>query len=118
MNSAVGAAQSKPGMLVAVTDPESNAMVAKTPGAIGATGLTSIMVENLSLNTLTLNGVKGTTQNLSSGAYPLAKDIRFITMTTISPAAVKLLKFVFSREGRSIAEKAGVFVPASSSFSN
>jgi hypothetical protein len=54
---------------------ESYSLVAKTWGGLGASGLTSLMVEKLPLNILTLNGVKPVPEMLASKAYPLAKDI-------------------------------------------
>jgi phosphate transport system substrate-binding protein len=45
MNDAISQAQGQQGMMTAVTDPESNQMVAKTIGSIGAAGLAGIMVE-------------------------------------------------------------------------
>ncbi len=114
MEHAISSARSHPGMTVAVTDPESNDLVARTTGAIGASGLSAVVVRKLPLNVLTLNGVSGTTKNLANGSYPLAKDNRFITTTSTTAAARKFLEFVYSSQGRSIAEKAGVLVSANS----
>jgi phosphate transport system substrate-binding protein len=114
MNNALTASQSRHGMIIAVTDPEAYAAIAKTPGGLGASGLTSIIVEKLPLNILTLNGVKPTPEMLASETYPLAKDINFITTPRTPPAALKFIEFVYSTQGRAIAEKAGVLVTAGS----
>lgn len=112
MNIAISKAHSHPGMIVAVTDPEAYLAVSKTPGGLGMTGLTSIITGKLPLNSISLNGIKPTLKNLASGAYPLFKEISFVTTTRTTPAALKFIKFVYSPQGRAIAEKGGVFVTA------
>jgi phosphate transport system substrate-binding protein len=113
MDSAITKSHSHPGMIIAVTDPEAYSAVSKTPGGLGATGLTSIITEKLPLNTLSLNGIKPTPKNLASGAYPLFKEISFVTTPRTTPAALRFISFVYSPQGRAIAEKAGVLVTAS-----
>jgi phosphate transport system substrate-binding protein len=110
MDSALSAARKSPGMTVAVTDPESNTAVASIPGALGASGLSSLLVGKLPLNTLSLNGVKPTAKALSSGAYPLAKEVRFVTTERLPPIAQKFINFAYSSQGRSIASRAGLLV--------
>jgi phosphate transport system substrate-binding protein len=110
MDSALAASLSRPGMIVAVTDPEAYNTVVRTPGGLGATGLTSIVTEKLPLNVLSLNGVKPTPKNLANGTYPLFKEFGFVTTPRTSPAALKFLNFVYSPQGRSTAAKAGVLV--------
>ena len=110
MDSAIDMARKQKGMVVAVTDPESNEAVAITPGSLGATSLTSLLVDKPALNPLSLNGVKATVKALANGTYPLAKDIRFVTTNKTPPAALKFLEFVYSAQGRAIAEKTGVLV--------
>lgn len=110
MGKAVKDARSQSGMIVAVTDPESDEMVAKTSGSLGAAALPAFLVENAPLNLLSLNGIKPSVKTLANGTYPLAKDIRFITTRSTPPAAQKFIDFVYSPQGRAIAEKAGVLV--------
>ncbi len=112
LSDALTANKSHPGMIVAITDPESYSLISKTPGGIGATGLTSIIVEKLPLNILSLNGVKPTPKALADKTYPLAKEISFITTAKTSPAAMKFIRFIYSSQGRAIAEKTGVLVTA------
>lgn len=114
MNTAINAALARPGMIIAITDPESYATIAKTPGSLGAAGLNSIISEKLPLAILSLNGVKPSLKTLASGAYPLAKEISFVTSSKTPPAAQKFISFIFSPQGRAIAEKAGVLVTAGS----
>jgi phosphate transport system substrate-binding protein len=114
LNKAIDAAHARPGMVVAVTDPEAYAAVAKTVGGLGTTGLTSVITQNLPLKVLSLNGVKPTPKNVASGAYPLSKEIDFVTGAGTKPAALKFLDFVYSRQGRQIAEKAGILITSDS----
>ena len=114
MDSAITAAHARPGMIIAVTDPESYAAISKTPGGIGATGMNSIVSEKLPLTILSLNDVTPSLKTLASGAYPLAKEISFVTASKTPPAVRKLIGFIFSAQGRAIAEKAGVLVTAGS----
>ena len=110
MANAMKAAKSRPGMIIAVTDPEAYSTVAKTSGALGAAGMTSIITENLQVKSLTLNGVAASPQTLASGAYPLSKEISIVTTPKTTPAAHKLISFMLSAQGRAIAAKSGVLV--------
>jgi phosphate transport system substrate-binding protein len=110
MSSAVDHAQGHAGMAIAVTDPESNDMVAGIPGAIGASALCSLLVAKLPLNALSLNGAAPSVRTLADRTYPLAKEINFVTRGIPSRAVAGLLEYVYSAAGRSIAEKAGVLV--------
>lgn len=112
MNSAITQAMGRPGMITSVTDPEAADMVVKTPGALGAASLSTVIVENPSLKSLPLNGVKASVGNLRNGSYPMGKDVRFVTTSRTPQPALKFLEFVFSAKGRAIAEKSGVWVTA------
>ncbi|KAB0664058.1 ABC transporter substrate-binding protein [Oryzomonas japonica] len=112
MESAMSAALARPGMLVAVTDADAYQTVVKTPGALGVTGLTSVLVNRLPLVALSLNGVKPSPRTVASGTYPLAKEINFVTRPDPPPAVRRFLNFVHSPQGRAIAKKAGVLVTA------
>jgi phosphate transport system substrate-binding protein len=108
MNEAIAQAQSRRGMITAVTDPESNQTVANTIGSIGASGLACILVEKTSLKILSLNGVMPTTASLAEGRYPLAKEIHFVTLSHLPESARIFLDFVYSDKGRAIVEAIGV----------
>ena len=110
MANAMKTAKSRPGMIIAVTDPEAYTTVAKTSGALGAAGMTSLITEKLAVKSLTLNGVAASPQTLASGAYPLSKEISIVTTSKATPAAHKLISFMLSAQGRAIAAKSGVFV--------
>lgn len=112
MRSAMAEAQKRPGMLIAVTDPESNEIVAKTPGSVGASGMTGMIGEHAPLHTLSLDGVQPTLKALATGAYPLAKGINFVTTPRTSAEGRRFLDFIYSARGRALAEKVGVLVLA------
>jgi phosphate transport system substrate-binding protein len=101
------------GMILGVTDPESNELVSKTKGSIGATGLTSL-VTHTDLNVLSLNGVTPSPATLATGRYPLVKLIDIVTTSGIPATAQKFLDFLYSRKGRTIARKTGVLVTTKS----
>lgn len=110
MERATATARARSWAQIAVTDPESNEMVAATPGAIGMATLTSVLVEGRSLQILSLNGLAGTVENLALGRYPLAKDIIFVTSASPSPAVRAIMEYAFSADGRTRAAEAGVLV--------
>jgi phosphate transport system substrate-binding protein len=117
MSKSIKAAHLRQGMIVAVTDPESDEAVARTPGSLGTSALPAILVEKAPLNVLTLNGITPSLTALSNGTYPLAKEIRFITTKNTPPDAIKFLNFICSPQGRAIAEKAGVLVSVTGKYS-
>jgi len=110
MAEAVDKAHERRGVMIAVTDMESNEAVARTAGGIGAAALAGILVEKLPLNVLALNGIKPSRDNLADRTYPLSKDISFVTTNKLPDAAAKFLKFVYSKKGRAIAEKNGILI--------
>ena len=112
MSEAVDSAHRRPGMMIAVTDPESSEAVSKTIGSIGASTLTSVLIDRSPKNMLSLNGVVPSLKTLADGTYPLAKEIGFVTTGELPSAAAKFLQFVYSRKGRAIAEKSGVLITA------
>jgi phosphate transport system substrate-binding protein len=110
MDAAMAIAQKQPGMIVAVTDPEASETIARTPGALGASGLTGVILEQLPLNVMRLNGVAPTPETLAKGAYPLGKELNIVTTGTLTEPVRKFLSFVYSLEGRRIAQSAGVWI--------
>lgn len=112
MAEAISKARQRRGVMIAVTDPESNEVVSGTIGGIGTSGLTNVIVDKLPLNVLALNGIPPSRQNLANGIYPLSKDISFVTTGKLSDAAANFLEFIYSKRGRALAEKAGVLITA------
>ena len=113
LDKAVSVSQVRPGMLMAVTDPEATALIARTQGALGTSGLASVLGEKLPMKILTLNGVRPTTGTLANGAYPMAKEVGIVTTPRTPAAALAFIDFLFSKPGRILAEKAGVLVTGS-----
>lgn len=105
-------AHKKPGMMLAVTDPEANEAIAKTPGGFGTAALCCAQAYKGRLKPLALNGKEASAKGVADGSYPLAKDLRFVTTKNLSPAALGFLRFVYSPKGRAIACREGVVVTA------
>jgi phosphate transport system substrate-binding protein len=112
MDKAVSEAQKRRGMIMAVTDPESNEVISRTDGSIGTAGLTGIMVSRIPVNILSLNGVMPSTAALADGRYPLAKDLNFVTIGKLPGAAAEFLNFIYSGKGRAVVERIGVLITA------
>lgn len=110
MAQAIETACAQPGMIVAATDPESNAMVAGLPGALGASALCGLKGDHRPLNVLSLDGIPGTLESMADGSYPLTKIFYLVTTSRISESTAKFLDFVHSPRGRRIAEESGVLV--------
>lgn len=112
MDRAMTIARRQEGMIAAVTDPEAIEAIERAPGGFGVSGLPSLIVGKPRLKVLSFNGVLPTKDSLASGAYPLAKDLVFVTADK-PPAPVRsFLEFVYSPKGRSIAEATGLQVTA------
>ncbi|HIJ97043.1 MAG TPA: solute-binding protein [Desulfuromonadales bacterium] len=110
MVTAMNTARSRSGMVIAVTDPEAYHTVAKTAGGLGATGMTSIIVEKPPVTLLSLNGIKASPKTLVGGSYPLSKEISIVTGPKTTSAANTLIKFMLSPQGRALATANGVHV--------
>lgn len=109
---AMQSAYTRQGMIIAVTDPEAYKTVCSTPGAVGASGMVSIVTENLQLKSLSLNGVKASIETIANGRYPIYKQISLITLPTKNKATQQFIDFLLSPQGRRIAQRNGVLVTA------
>lgn len=119
MNHAVQKALSRQGMIMAVTNQESDTAVEKTPGSLGASTLTQVISEGRSLKMLALDGVSPSTENLVQGNYPLFKRFFIVTKQKPSPTVRKFMDFIKSGKGRKLLEKTGNVVidrPSSSRY--
>ncbi|MBP7618315.1 MAG: hypothetical protein KA743_07360, partial [Geothrix sp.] len=113
MDQAVSLAQARPGMLLAVTDPEATALIARTQGGVGFAGLASVLGDGHPLKVLTFNGLSPTPALLASGTYPMAKDIHLVITDKATPAVRAFIDYIYSKPGRALAQQAGVWVTAS-----
>lgn len=107
MAAAVDVALTREGMLVAGTNQQCNDLLLRTPGAIGPTSLTQIVVEGNVLTPLAWNGVPPTLENLASGSYPLEKTLYLVVRNSPEPAVRRFLTFLASREARTLIERTG-----------
>lgn len=107
MSAAVDVALSREGMLVAATNQQCDEILLRTPGAIGPTSLTQVVVEGGVLVPLAWNGVPPTLENLASGAYPLEKTLYLVVRKSPEPAVRRFLGFLSSREARTLIERTG-----------
>jgi phosphate transport system substrate-binding protein len=109
MAAAVDAAQARPGMLLAATNQDSDTMLARTPGGLGASTLAQLLAEQRGLTPLAWEGVEPTLANLVAGTYPLAKPIVVVLPRSPppGPAVRRLLTFLASAEGRRLLEASG-----------
>ncbi|MGC1456276.1 MAG: substrate-binding domain-containing protein [Nitrospirota bacterium] len=107
MGRAVKIALSRSGMIVAITNQESDEAVEKIPGSLGTSTLTQVISEKRKLKILALDGVMPTVRNLSRGSYPLVKRFFIVTKPKPSALAQRFIDFLRTREGRKILEETG-----------
>jgi phosphate transport system substrate-binding protein len=102
MEQAVNFAQSREGMIVALTDQDTAEAVEKINGALGVSTLTQILSEKRKFKILSLNGVRPSVEGISVGSYPLAKTLYMVTSTKTPAAARQFIDFIGSQAGRKI----------------
>jgi phosphate transport system substrate-binding protein len=107
ISDAYDSALARPGMLVAMNDQECLRMVTETPGAIGFTTLTQLLVEGGSVKALSFNGRFPTTEGLRDGSYSPEKSISLVTRPKPSAATRRFVDFLRSPDARKILESAG-----------
>jgi phosphate transport system substrate-binding protein len=113
MSRAVKIALSRSGMIVAITNQESDEAVEKIPGSLGTSTLTQVISEKRKLKILAVDGVMPTVRNLSQGSYPLVKSFFIVTKPKPSALAQKFIDFLRTREARKILEETGNIALAS-----
>lgn len=111
MKDAVVTAQSREGMLTAITDQDSAGYAEKIRGSFGTSTLTLIIAEKREVTMLPFNGVLPGVEAVLRGAYPFSRLFVMITGPKSSPAANSFVEFASSREGRAILAKTGNMVP-------
>jgi phosphate transport system substrate-binding protein len=107
LREAMDVALARPGMMMAVTNQECDAMLARTPGALGPSTLAQLTTEAPGLTPLAWEGEAPTLDGLASGRYRLSKPIVLLLPARPAPAATRFLAFVRSPEGRRILSAAG-----------
>jgi len=105
---ALAAAQSRPGMLIAVTDQDAAATMAAATGAIGTLTLAQKIGESLPLKPLVLDGRSPDAASLAAGRYPLSKTYWIIAGPAPSPQAQEVLDFFTGPEAARLLEPFGI----------
>ena len=103
------------GLQTAITDEDSVADIAATPGAFGTTTLAMLATAGLpQVTVLALDGVAPTQKTLSDGSYKLTKTVYFVFRAPASPEVAQFRDFALSARGREILLQHGqIPVPAS-----
>jgi phosphate transport system substrate-binding protein len=112
MEQAVTFAQTRPDMIIAVSNQESDDAVAKIPGAFGGSTLTQIETEKRPVKILSFNGIIPSLDSVSGGGYPLVKPLLLVTAPNTPATALSFVKFVRSSQGRAILVKYGALPSA------
>lgn len=107
MEQAVKASNTRPDMIVAVTDQEAADAVARIPGALGGTTLAQTETEENPVKVLTFNGIRPTLDALTKGSYPLTKPLYLVTAPKTSALALQFIQFTRSPKGHAILAKYG-----------
>lgn len=108
------AANTRPGMVMAITDSDSVEMIERIPGAFGTATVGHILSENRAVRPLALDGVEPTTANASAAKYPYYKRFFLVIRPDASPAVRKFVAFVQSAPAREILKRNGHWIPADS----
>ena len=107
----VAAAEKRPGVQFSVNDQDAAGDLERIPGAIGPSTLALILSERRALRALKLEGVEPTPANAAEGAYPLYKQMFFVTGAQRPVAVERFIAFVQSPAGRKILLKNGHWIP-------
>jgi phosphate transport system substrate-binding protein len=109
MRTAASAADTRKGMLLAVTDQETADSLEQVPGVLGLSSAALILSERRAIKSLSLDGVAPTVKNVAEGRYPLVRTLYIVTRSG-QPNAQKFLAFVRSKQGREILLQTGHWV--------
>jgi len=93
---------------VQFTDQDANRALSKTRNAIGISDLGMIASEQLDIKVLKLNGIIPSPESLSSGQYPLSRELSLLYLDGTLPEGAKaFLNFIRSGEGIKILRSNG-----------
>lgn len=112
MERGVTASNSRPNMILAVTDQEAVDTVVNTPGALGASTLAQVETEKEQVKVLSFDGVRPTAAALAKGSYPLAKPIYMVSTAKTPATALQFIRFARSTKGRAILARSGAMPAA------
>lgn len=111
MNEAVKAALSRRGMIMAMTNQESDDLVETITGSLGVSTLSQIISEKRSSKIISFNGITPSVRTLADGTYPLVKPFYMVTPSMTSAPVQRFIDFVRSPTGRQILLENGHWVP-------
>ncbi len=112
MDQAVQRAQSREGMIVAVTDDDNGEILERIRGAIGWMTLAQLISEGRAVTILPLDNILPSQANFASVIYPLFRSFSVVTGAQPTPMVKSFLEFLTSAEGREILLKNGHVVDA------
>lgn len=104
---AVDRAHSRFGMIIAITNQESDSLVESTSGALGISTMMQVFSEKRSLKVLSLDGVKPGARTLANGSYRPHKRFFLVTRPNPTTSVQLFLRFVQSRAGVQLLEQSG-----------
>lgn len=104
---ALAGAQSRGGMVRAITDQESADQSERLPNSLGTSSLALLRSEKRALNVVAIDGVEPTIENFIKGTYPHGKTMTIVTRGAPSPDTQKFLDFIASDEGRDVLVRLG-----------
>lgn len=100
-------AEARPGMQFAVTDQDSAEAMERTPGAFGTATLGQLLCEQRRLKPIKFDGVAPSRESLASGAYPHARQLRWVTLGEGTAEARAFIAFTASAAGRALLQQHG-----------
>ena len=111
MSEALKAALSRKGMIVAMTNQESDNLVETIPGSLGVSTLCQVISDRLSSKILSYNGVEPSVKTLADEKYPLVKVFYMVTPAKVEAPVQTFVDFAHSPAGRRILMENGHWVP-------
>jgi phosphate transport system substrate-binding protein len=111
MNEAVKTALSRRGMIMAMTNQESDDLVETITGSLGVSTLSQIISEKRSSKIISFNGVTPSVRTPADGTYPFVKPFYMVTPSMTSAPVQRFIDFVRSPTGRQILLENGHWVP-------
>lgn len=102
MESAVTAALTRTGLLVAFSDQDTADALERQAGSLGPSTLALVLSEKRAIKPLAFNGVTPSVKTLKDGSYPYYKPIYLVTKSAPSPLIKTFVDFILSPAGSQI----------------
>ncbi len=109
IDAAVTKAQSREGLLVAVTDQDNGKLLTNVKGTLGWMTLAQITSEELSVTPVAIDNIAPSKANFASGKYPYNRFFWAITGPHPSTLAASFIEFLTSAPGQAILLSQGQF---------